>query len=185
MPQRWIHETYDLIIFGKSYPAIHHQKDAAWKTLGSSHRSKNHELYNLYGFEWDFNDLYSPTLKSFFKAMQKKYFDQGDKAEEDQVWVTHDILDKIWDGFDCEERRRWASDFKSLLLDPLLLKEWAGVDVLGGKIKRRKDEQYGFSEPIDYWEKEASIIDSYRRLRGYVESKSIDELLYLKKRKGK
>ena len=182
MPQRWIHEAFDIIVFGKPYSAIHIKKDAPWKTLGVNHRSENHELYNLYGSEWDFKDLNPPKLESFFKAMQKKY---GDKAEEHQVWFAHDVLDKLWDGFSVNERRKLALAFRSLIVDPLFLKKWAGVDVLEGKIKRRKDEQYSLSEPIDYWEKEASIIDSYRRFRRYVESKSIDELLYLTKCKGK
>ena len=40
MPQRWIHETVDLIVFGKPYSAIHKQKDAAWKWLKQRREKK-------------------------------------------------------------------------------------------------------------------------------------------------
>jgi hypothetical protein len=177
VPQGWIHEFFDLVIFGRSYPEIHHRKDAAWEKLGKYHRAVNHEWYNLFGDEWDFEDLYTSKLKSFFEALQKKL---GEKAEEHQVWVAHDVLDKVWDGFPLEERKKWASVFKSMLLNPLLLKRWAGVDVLHGKIKRTSDEHGGAGNPVEYWEDDPYVKTAYRRLKRYVESRSIDQLLYLR-----
>jgi len=176
MPQRWIHECFDLVVFGKSYPEIHHRKDASWKKLGVHHREMNHEWYNLFGDEWDFENMYPPTLKAFFEAMQRKH---GKEAEERQVWVAHDMLDKVWDGLDLEERKKWATVFKRILLDPLFLREWAGVDVVRGKIKRRLDEQDGLSKLVEYWEDDPQLKPTYCRLKKYVESRSIDELLYL------
>jgi len=122
----------------------------------------NHEWYNLFGDEWDFENMYPPTLKAFFEAMQRKH---GEKAEELQAWVAHDMLDKTWDALDLEERREWALVFKTILLDPNFLKEWAGVDVMEGRIKRRLDERYGFREPIEYWEDEPQVKASYQRLK--------------------
>jgi hypothetical protein len=179
MPQGWIHNFFDLVVFGRSYPEIHHRKDAAWKKFGKHHRAINHEWYNLFGDAWDFENMYPPRLKAFFEAMQKKH---GEEAEERQVWVAHDVLDKVWGGLDLEERKKWATVFKRILLDPLFLREWAGVDVLEGKIKRTSDEQGGAGSPVEYWEDDPLVKALYRKLRAYVEPRSIDELLYLKSR---
>ena len=179
MPQGWIHEFFDLVILGRSYPKIHHCKDASWKKLGVHHRAINHEWYNLFGDEWDFQNVYPSTLKSFLEAMQKKH---GEKAEEHQVWVAHDVFDRVWERLNLGQRKKWASVFRNLILDPSYLREWAGVDVLEGKIKRTLVEQGGAGSPVEYWEDDPLVKALYRKLRAYVEPRSIDELLYLKSR---
>lgn len=183
MPARWMHETFDQIIFGKTYPKVHRQKDAAWKELGSNHRIRNHEWYKSYGEEWDWKNIFPPKLMSFLKKMQIKH---GAGAEKDhQVWVAHDVFDKMWDELGLENRHELASALRQLILSPQILKEKFGVDVLEGKILRRIDEKYGFSEQIEYWEDEPSLKSLYSKLRKYVERKSIHELLYLNSREGK
>ena len=168
MASRWVHETMDLIVFGIAYEAIHKQKDAPYKTLGSTHRSKNHEWYTLYGLEWNFQDLYPKKLRSFFEKMQVK---RVAAAEELQVWVAHDILDKVWDELSPPMRKYWESFFIWLLFRPGILKDWAGVDVLNGRICR----VVGHHEA---WEACPEIKSEYERLRKYVEVvKSNDEIL--------
>jgi hypothetical protein len=180
--QGWIHQFVDLVAFGRPYPTIHKEKDAAWKTLALNHRTRNHEWYGMHGQEWDFKDSCPQILKSFFKKMERKH---GDKAEEFQIWVAHDTIEKVWDGLKLEETRTWALTFERIILDPLFLKESAGVDVLEGKIKRTLDDRYGFPEPIEYWENDPQVKTSYHRLRKYVESRSIDDLLYLRPRRSR
>ncbi len=168
MANKWVHETMDIITFGIPYSAIHIQKDAAWKTLGLEHRTKNHELYNLYGEEWNFEDIYPKKLQSFFEAIQRKH---GTKAEEFQVWFAHDILDKVWDGLSFSKRKYWESFLIWLLSNPRILKDWAGVDVLNGTIRRIVADQ-------EIWEANPDIESEYQRLRRYIEIvKSNDEIL--------
>jgi len=158
----------DLITFGIPYSAIHIQKDVAWKTLGPAHRTKNHEWYMLYGNEWDFEDCYPKVLRSFFEKMLLK---QGAQAEELQVWVAHDILDKVWDGLSFSKRKYWESFLIWLLSNPRILKDWAGVDVLNGTIRRIVAEQ-------EIWEANPDIKSEYQRLHRYIEIvKSNDQIL--------
>ncbi|MBU2447522.1 MAG: hypothetical protein KJ666_18370 [Bacteroidetes bacterium] len=168
MANRYIHEIVDFICFGSAYPRVHTEKDAAWKTLGLEHRTKNHELYNLYGEEWNFEDIYPKKLQSFFEAIQRKH---GAKAEEFQVWFAHDILDKVWDGLSFSKRKYWESFLIWVIYSPRILKDWAGVDVINGRLLRVVEDQ-------KTWKASPEIKFEYERLCRYVEIvKSNDEIL--------
>lgn len=60
-----------------------------------------------------------------------------------------------------------------MILDTQFLKQWAGVDVVEGRIQRRLGGK-------DYWEDEPALKALYQRLRDHVHSKTVEELLYLK-----
>ncbi len=79
------------------------------------------------------------------------------------VWVSHDFVDKVWDfeGLTREERvftRKWWFGFHIwLLFRPDLLRDWAGVDVLTGKIHRVTDG-------TEVWDDTPEVIPEYWRL---------------------
>jgi hypothetical protein len=79
------------------------------------------------------------------------------------VWVSHDFVDKVWDfeSLTREERlltRVWWFGFHVwLLFRPDLLRGWAGVDVLTGKIHRVIDG-------TEVWEDTPEVIPEYWRL---------------------
>lgn len=175
MPNRWIHETIDIISFGRSYWELHKEKDAPYKYLGKNHRGFYHEWYQSYGIEWDFNEPFPPKLKAFFTAVLDS---KGpDNAEETQAWCSHDYWDKIWDDSSYDKRKYIAVFFKWLLLNPQILKDWAGVDVLLGKVKVVYGKNYGYEKTTDVWETEPTLKRDYEHLRNFVELKTLDELL--------
>ncbi len=77
--------------------------------------------------------------------------------------VSHDYLDRIWDyeGLAREERtytrKYWEAFHVWLVLNPDLLKDWAGVDVLSGRIHRVIDG-------TETWEDEPEVKSEYRTL---------------------
>ena len=92
------------------------------------------------------------------------------------VDLAHDYLDKIWDDLSYTERKYWESFFAWLMLNPSILKNWAGVDVLNGRIQRIVDGH-------EIWEHCPELISDYRRLRRYVEvvikkDKNLQNLLH-------
>jgi hypothetical protein len=50
--------------------------------------------------------------------------------------VTHDYIDRIWDNLSRRERKYREGFFVWILFNPEMLKKWAGVDVLNGRIQR-------------------------------------------------
>jgi hypothetical protein len=114
-------------------------------------------------------------LKAFFTAVLNS---KGpDNAEETQAWYSHDYWDKIWDDSSYDKRKYIAGFFKELLLNPQILKDWAEVDVLSGKVKVVYDTSYGYEKTIEVWETEPTLKRDYEHLRNFVESKTLDELL--------
>lgn len=77
------------------------------------------------------------------------------------VRLAHDHLDRVWDGLSYIKRRYWESFFTWVVLNPSILKSWAGVDVLNGRIQRIVDGQ-------EIWEYCPELKFQYRRLRRYV-----------------
>jgi len=79
------------------------------------------------------------------------------------AWVSHDYLDKIWDFDDLSQEERtytrkyWGGLHVWLILNPQLLKNWAGVDVLASKILRVVDGN-------EIWEEEPDVRSEYERL---------------------
>jgi len=161
--------------FGRSYWELHKGKDALCRYFGKNHRKFHHEWYQSYGIEWDFYEPFPPKLKAFFTAVLDS---KGpNSVEEIQAWCSHDYWDKIWDDSPYNKRKHIAGFFKWLLLNPQILKDWAGVDVLSGKVKVVYDKNCGYEKTNEVWETEPILKRDYKRLRNFVESKTLDELL--------
>ncbi|HHT9132199.1 MAG TPA: nucleotidyltransferase family protein [Candidatus Tripitaka californicus] len=161
MPSAWIHATIDLIAFGKPYFDFHKDKDSAHKTLGTKHRDVNHEYLKQFGKLWT---LSNPFPSEAMESIQRLLDIVGeDAAEEQQVYYTHDCIDKVWDGLSHSEREYWEGFSAWLLLNPSILRDWAGVDVLNGKIHRVVEGQ-------EIWEDCPELKSKYNELLHYVKT---------------
>lgn len=175
MPGRWVHEGFDIISFGRSYWRLHKSKDAAWEVLGRSHRAVEHPWYPLFKAL----ESLAPFPQSILaKTRHVRETDGPDKAEEFQVRVSHDYLDRWWDDLSQEERRRVAEVLRGALLDPQFLLKWADVDVIRGLVKVRYDLEYGYPDPIERWEPEPSLPRDYQNLKQFLEVRTVNDLLY-------
>ena len=63
MADGWIHSIIDLIAYGRPYFYIHRFKNETSKKLGWTHRIINHEWYQKFGKEWDFENPFPYFLK--------------------------------------------------------------------------------------------------------------------------
>lgn len=136
-----VHEIQTLVAFGLPYGHIHRRKDAAARRLpGLPHRRICHGWYQRCGRLWTLDEPFPNVVRERTKRLADS--NGPVRAEEYMVWVSHDFFDKIWDFDGCilEERtyRRkwWEGFFIWLLFRPDILRDWAGVDVLLGKIHR-------------------------------------------------
>lgn len=169
MPNGWVHAAIDLIAFGLPYFDLHQEKDKAHKPLGLKHRLVNHEWYQAFGKLWTFSDPFPYWLKESIQALRDAK--GADRAEEQMASITHEYLDRVWDGFSLPERNYWQSFFIWMLFNPGILKNWTGVDVVNGRIHRIVDDQ-------EIWEASPDTKSEYERLLRYVEVvKSNDEIL--------
>lgn len=169
MPNGWVHATIDLIAFGRPYFDLHQQKDKPHETLGPQHRLVNHEWYQAFGKFWTFSDPFPSWLKEFIQTLGDA--EGADRAEEQMVSIAHEYLDRVWDGLSLPERKYWQSFFIWLLFNPRILKNWAGVNVVNGRVHRVVEDQ-------EIWEACPDTKSEYERLRRYVEVvKSNDEIL--------
>ncbi len=167
MANGWVHETIDLIIYGRPYHRVHKTKDEeSQRTPGRRHREVKHEWYQEFDKLWSFSDPFPDLLKETTQKL--KDTEGADSAEEQMVSITHDYIDRIWDRDELSKperdwiRKYWEGFFAWLLFNPGILKDWAGVDVLGGKIRRLIEGQ-------EIWEDSPDIKSKYERLRHYVE----------------
>lgn len=160
MPSAWVHAAIDLIAYGRSYFDLHKKKDKAYELLGPNHRIVNHDWYQAYGRSWNFCEPFPPGIKESIRLLGNK--EGADKAEEQMAWIDHDYIDRTWDVLSGSERKYWEGFFAWVLFSPDILKDWAGVDVLNGKIHRVIEDQ-------EIWEECPYTKAEYRRLRRYVE----------------
>lgn len=160
MPSAWVHAAIDLIAYGRPYFDLHKEKDKPHEFLGSNHRIVNHKWYQAYRRLWNFHDPFPSWLKESIRILGNE--EGADKAEEQMVWIDHDYIDKIWDVLSDLERKYWEGFFAWALFSPDILKDWAGVDVLNGKIHRVIEDQ-------EIWEECPYTKAEYRRLQRYVE----------------
>src|SRR5262249_51865129 len=137
------------------------KKDKWSQSLGSAHRKIDHDWYWEFERSWSFDNplpqLVSDRISSI-KATRGPI-----AAEEEQVRLSHDSLDRTWDVLSKERRKYWEAFFIWLLFNPDLLRSWAGVDVLKGEILRRENGQ-------DKWHSCPSVRDEYKRLRAYADA---------------
>ncbi|MGE0827484.1 MAG: hypothetical protein AB7P18_35835 [Candidatus Binatia bacterium] len=158
-----VHGIYSLIVFGHPYEYVHSEKDAPSQHMpGLRHRNYRHGWYKAYGKIWDFTNLFPESVQRKTKRLQCS--EGGRQAEEHEVSITHDCVDRIWD---YEELPREDRAFLRkciegalicILLNPPFLKQWAGVDVHAGKIQRVIDGQ-------EVWEESPQVTIEYKTLR--------------------
>ena len=79
------------------------------------------------------------------------------------AYVDHDYIDRTWDDLSDLERKYWEGFFTYVLFSPKILKEWAGVDVLEGKIQR-------IINGSEVWENCPELKREYERLLNYVKA---------------
>jgi len=169
MPNGWVHSVIDLIAYGMPYFGLHKKKDKPHEILGSNHRIVNHNWYQAYGRLWDFQDPFPSWLKESIRILGNE--EGAEKVEEQMTWIDHDYIDRIWDTISAQEKKYREGFFAWILFNPEILKEWAGVDVLYGRIQRLIDGH----EILEYC---PELKSEYKRLCKYVKAvKENDEVL--------
>lgn len=77
------------------------------------------------------------------------------------VWVSHDYVDRVWDGLLIMERKYWEGCYVWLLLHPEILKAKFGIDVLRGRVHQ-------LIQSREIWEECPKTKYEYERLLRYV-----------------
>jgi len=161
MPNGWVHATIDLIAFGCPYLHLHQEKDKPHQHLGPKHRNVNHEWYQAFGQVWTHDDPFPIWLCN---AIRKVGLDEGaDFAEEQMVGIAHEYYDRIWDSLTFPDRKYWESVFAWILINPSILRNWAGVDVERSLIQRTIND-------AEIWEYCPKTRIGYRQLYRYVQT---------------
>lgn len=156
MPQGWVHATVDLVAYGRPYFKQHQKKDAPWKQLGWKHRQLNHEYYNFFGKLWDFQNPFPSVIKNITADIKNP-----DEAERLQSWISHDYLDRLWNSWTGKQRKWFEGFCMYLIRRPKTLREWAGVDVKKGMIKRMINGK-------EVWEDCPEITAEWKGLKYYI-----------------
>jgi hypothetical protein len=156
MPAGWVHATFDLAIWGRSYFDHHRQKGRWSKTLGRWHRRRDHDWYWKLGSLWTLESPFPSCVEDQLRPLSPH---EGEKL---QVDLSHDYLDRTWDFLTQQERDYWEGFFAWLLLHPRLLMTWAGVDVLSGRIARQISGK-------TLWRRCPAVRGEYQRLRKYLD----------------
>ncbi len=135
------------------------KKDKPSKILSCTHKKIGHEWYQAFGKKWNFDEPFPTCLKD--QISEIRCINDPDKAEEQMAYTDRDYIDKIWDTLSLPERKYREGFLAWVLLTPKLLNEWAGVDVLEGKIQRIIDN-------CEVWEYCPELRSEYERLCSYV-----------------
>ena len=162
MPSGFVHEVHTLVVLGRSYPNIHRRKDApARRRPGMAHRRFRHGWYQACGRLWDIDGSVSgPAMQRLARVRRCL---GAEKVDEYIASLAHEQLDAIWDypELSREERRitrkYWESVHVWLVLNPDVLRTWAGVDVIAGRIHRVIDG-------VEIWEEDPEVTIDYARL---------------------
>lgn len=161
MPPGWIHETIDMIAWGRVYWSVHNDKDRYWRELGTKHRIMEHPLYQK-GLACVRGGMPLEQVLNFMydQAKERTQADWGkrlpaDLIEARQAGMAHDCWDLLWDDFTPAERRGIAGAFMDVVLRP---------------------EAYpNLFMPDDYLAMRGS--GSWQRLQTYVRSRQLKELI--------
>ena len=163
MPPKHVHATQTLLVFGRTWFDLHHQKDSPWRDLGSRHRSLHHDWYqDGRAGAWTLDDPFPDWVRNV--AAQIAVERGGMEAEEYEVSMFHDVADRLWDELDRESRLQQEAFWCWLALNPAYMLDIGQVDVVNGRIHRILDN----GEEV--WEHEPELVVEYRRLRRYVEA---------------
>lgn len=157
MAAGWIHQTIDLIAYGRTYAHVHRKKDSASQQIpGIAHRAVGHEWYQHFGRDWDFTQPYPQAARELIQKIGRTC--GPDAAEERMSSDSHDLIDRRWDGLSKDERLYWEGFFAWLVYHPEILFHWAEVDVVRGRIRR-------MVKGNEIWEDAPEIVEEYKRLR--------------------
>jgi len=157
MAAGWVHETIDLITYGRAYRHIHQRKDAHSQEIpGLQHRQKDHEWYLNFQKKWDFPNPFPDFLKETIQNLKESF--GAETAEERMSSDSHDYIDRHWDSLSKTERNYNEGYFVWLIYHPEILKTRIGLDVIDGKILRTIDGN-------KVWEDSPDTITDYKRLR--------------------
>ena len=169
MPNGWVHAVIDLIAYGRPYFDLHKEKDKAHEYLGPDHRTVDHYWYQAYGRLWNFHEPFPAWLNESIRISGNAK--GAEKAEEKMAWIDHDYIDRVWDNLSLQERKYNEGFFAWILFNPRILKKWARVDVLSGRIQRLIDGH-------KVWEYCSELKLGYKRLYKYVNTvKNEDNVL--------
>lgn len=161
MPPKHVHATQTLLAFGRTWFDLHHAKDSRWRALGSRHRSVDHEWYQFgRAGGWSVDNAFPAWIRQVIAQVARER--GGVEAEELEVWLFHDLADRLWDELDRDDRLLQEAFCCWLVLNPAYLLDIGQVDVISGRIHRVLDD----GEEV--WEYEPELVVEYRRLRAYV-----------------
>jgi hypothetical protein len=162
MASRFVHDVLSLIIFGLPYDEVHARKDAFSQLApGIIHRRVRHKKYQEYQKKWNMAASFSDKeTRSIRRVLAWK---GADVAEKFMASLSHDVQDRVWDYPEISAVERatvrlyWEALCVWLVLNPDLLKSWAGVDVIFGRVCRTVDG-------ASIWQEEATLIGAYAAL---------------------
>ncbi|MBZ5492185.1 MAG: hypothetical protein LAO76_14740 [Acidobacteriia bacterium] len=157
MASGFLHEAFDLIVWGRVYRYIHQAKDRhAQHVPGLRHREKGHEWYQCFGSSWDFENQFPMWRHTEIQKLRERAGPEA--AEEMMASDAHDLIDRTWDDLSSTERTYCEGLFVWLIYNPDILYSWAGVDVIHGRISRVIGDEL-------VWEGSPETIIEYRALR--------------------
>lgn len=171
--KRWMHDSFDIICFGRSYWGLHKKIDEKARELGIHHRIYDHDWYWEFKKKWDFENPFpirelDKTIPEILQSIPQGLKDtfetltvtKGDFLPQEalvkeafQVYVCHCFWDRMWNEYSEEERQGLEKFIMAWILSPQLLYEKASVDVVEGKIKVKKNGEEWERSPnlqLDY-----------------------------------
>lgn len=162
MASKFVHDVLSLIIFGLPYDEVHARKDSFSQLApGIIHRKVRHRKYQAYQKTWNMEAPFSHEENRSIKRVLA--WKGADIAEEYMASLSHDVQDRVWDypEISADERAAvrlyWEAFCVWLVLNPDLLKSWAGVDVISGRVCREVDG-------VSIWQEEPALIGAYAAL---------------------
>jgi hypothetical protein len=162
MASKFVHDVLSLIIFGLPYDEVHARKDSFFQLApGIIHRKVRHRKYQAYQKTWNMEAPFSHEENRSIKRVLA--WKGADIAEKYMASLSHDVQDRVWDYPEISANERaavrlyWEAFCVWLVLNPDLLKSWAGVDVISGQVCRTVDG-------ISIWQDEPTLIGAYAAL---------------------
>jgi hypothetical protein len=162
MASRFVHDMLSLIIFGLPYDEVHARKDSFSQCApGIIHRRVRHKKYQAYEKTWNMDTPFSDRENRSIKRVSD--WKGADVAEKYMASLSHDIQDRVWDYPEMSGDERaavrlyWEAFCVWLVLNPDLLKSWAGVDVISGRVCRTMDG-------VSIWQEEPTLMGAYAAL---------------------
>jgi hypothetical protein len=162
MANRFVHDVLSLIIFGLPYDEVHARKDSFSQFApGIIHRKVRHRKYQSYQRSWDMEIPFPDEENQSIKRVLA--WKGADVADSYMVSLAHDVQDRVWDFPDISADERaavrlyWEAFCVWLVLNPDLLKSWAEVDVISGRVCRTLDG-------VSIWQEEPALIGAYAAL---------------------